>query len=409
METALFTFLGAALFTALLRERGALGAALAAAGIVLVRAEGAAWAAGFVLAAFVARGRRAQGPALWAAAGALIALIAQLAFRRAIYGEWLPNTVLAKSGGDTGATVARGLRYVGSWVLVTGAPLLAVLAMVPALRHAEQTARAATRFALVLVAGGVAYNLAVGGDWMPFFRFLCPLTPAIALVLGAALDRLSRRSTPLALGLAAGTCVLQVLPLYNVHLAPLAVRESLQFRSFQGGYSTERGRLDRARENRAYFETLGSALDQGLDGGAVLAFGAIGWVGWRAPDVDFLDRNGLVTPAVARREGTGDGKGTAGHEKRVPHAWFLRNGEPRARYLFATWVPGHVGAPGGPTLPALRQYVLTQGVTAQPNERPLFGGTVLRSLPIAEGPARGTTLLLLERAAAADAAAFWGR
>ena len=71
-------------------------------------------------------------------------------------------------------------------------------------------------------------------------------------------------------------------------------------------------------------------------------------------EVDFLDRNGLVTPEVAGRAGTGDGRGTAGHATRVPHAWFLARGTPEARFLFATREPGTAGAPGGPLIEAPR-------------------------------------------------------
>ncbi|MEO0663427.1 MAG: hypothetical protein AAFZ87_17980, partial [Planctomycetota bacterium] len=349
METALFTLLGAALLHAVLGTRARFSAALLAAGVVLVRAEGIAWAIGFALAARVARGRATE-PAAWAAAGALAAFVLQLAWRQVVFGEWLPNTVAAKSGSPAGETALRGARYLASWAAVTVTPLLALLAAVPAARASGPAPRRAARAALVLLSGGVLYNLFVGGDWMPFFRFLSPLTPALALVLAVALDRVARRGVPVALGLGAAACVLQAVPLYDVHAAPAGVRKPLYFRAFlREGYATERARLERAKQNRAYFSTLGAALDEGLEPGSILAFGAIGWTGWHAPELDFLDRNGLVTPEVALRSGTGDGRGTAGHEKRVPHAWFLDRGVPEARYLFATWVPGTVGAPGGPT------------------------------------------------------------
>lgn len=417
METALFTLLLTALLAGGLRTpttpRGRTALALLAAGVVLVRAEGALWALGVGVAAVAGRGRGARSSATWIAAGAAGALAAQLAWRYATYGAWLPNTVVAKGGGALDGTALRGLRHVASWAVVTATPLVALAAAAPALRHAAPAARAGARAALVLAAGGVAYNVAVGGDWMPFFRFLAPVTPALALVLAAGIDRLLGGRRAAAFAATAALSGLQALPLLGVHVAPEGVRRALQFRGFREGvYESELDRIEAARRNREYFETLGAALAEGAPPGATLAFGAIGWTGWRAPDLDLLDRNGLVTPEVARREGEGgrfdDGADTAGHERRVPHAWFLDRGTPRPRYLFATLAPGEVRA-GSPAFDAMKRALRTRSMVARPAERGLFERTVMRAVPIPRGAAAGRTLILLERADAADARSFWTR
>lgn len=419
METALFALLLTALLAGGLGDAAALRSRLAmsllATGVVLVRAEGVLWALGVAFAVLVGRGRDARAGAAWTAAAALGAFALHLAWRRAVYGAWLPNTVLAKGGGAFDETAARGLRHVGSWALVTATPIVAAIAALPALTHPAAAARAGARAALTLVLGGVAYNVAVGGDWMPFFRFLAPIAPALALLVAAGLDRLAPRRRPLAITAIASICALQALPLLGVHAAPVALRRALQFRGFREGvYESELDRVEAARRNRAYFEALGDALDGGLEPGATLAFGAIGWTGWRAPDLDLLDRNGLVTPEVARREpearGLDDGADTAGHERRVPHAWFLDRGAPPPRYLFATLGPAEVGAagPGSAPFAAMKRALRTRSMVARPVERALFERTVMRAVPVAGGDTGARTLVLLERADAAEARAFWG-
>jgi len=416
METALFALLLTALLAAGLADpaprRGRIALALLAAGVVLVRAEGVLWALGAALAAVVARGRSARAAAVPIAVAAACTFAAQLAWRRATYGAWLPNTVAAKGGGALDETALRGLRHVASWAVVTATPFIALAAAAPALRHGAPAARAGARAALVLAAGGVLYNVAVGGDWMPFFRFLAPITPALALVAAAGIDRVLGRRLPAAVALTAALCALQALPLLGVHVAPEGVRRALQFRGFREGvYETELERVEAARRNREYFETLGEALAAGAPPGATLAFGAIGWTGWRAPDLDLLDRNGLVTPEVARRDAGearfDDGADTAGHERRVPHAWFLDRGTPPPRYLFATLAPGEV-RPASPAFEAMKRALRTRSIVARPAERALFGRTVMRAVPITEGGAAGRTLVLLERAGADEARAFWG-
>ncbi len=356
METTLFGLLLFAGFAEALRggdggpegmrrSRGLVLGALGA-GIVWVRAEGIAWAIGLLgavaLAELVLAGGssrtllRARARLVVALGIPVLAFAAQLAWRRATYGEWLPNTVVAKSGGASGELLDRGLRQVASWALVAVTPLFAAALAIPALLHGRRRARVAGLASLFVALGFALYGGVTGGDWMPFFRFLAPASAMLALLVAIGLDRFGARVGGV-LGLL--VLALQPLALFDVHLAPAGLRESLRFRSFEGGYSTERGRIVAARKNLAYFSTLGHALHAGTGPGDVLAFGAIGSTGWYAPELDFLDRNGLVTPEVARRSVV-DGDGTAGHEKRVPHAWFLDHGDPAPNLLFATWRDG---------------------------------------------------------------------
>ena len=106
-----------------------------------------------------------------------------------------------------------------------------------------------------------------------------------------------------------------------------------------------------------------------------------------------LDRNGLVTPEVARRPLAP--AGTAGHDKRVPHSWFLDHGTPRARYLFATWIAARAPAVTPEVRARLAEAVRRQRQVAGPDEAELFERTAMRVVPF---PAEGRTLVLLERA-----------
>ncbi|MEM8710059.1 MAG: hypothetical protein AAGG01_03840 [Planctomycetota bacterium] len=416
METGLFTLLLTSLFLGANSEANrprAIGVSVAAALVTLVRVEGLAWVLGSALAigaaTLVARKAVAEKATIVrrrlviAVAAGLAAFAIQLIYRRAVYGHWVPTTVTAKTGGGGTEVIERGLRQVASWGLVTLTPIFAVLLAPMALRHRSPGARFAALAGLGVTVGFVAYNAATGGDWMPFFRFLAPVTPLLALLIATGLDRL-----PSAAGWGCLVAVLatQPLALFDIHVAPESTREALRFRSFKGGYRSERARIDTARLNTDYFGQLGKGLAAHTEPGEVLAFGAIGSPGWYAKDLDFLDRNGLVTPIVARRE-VERGEGTAGHEKRVPHAFFLDQGEPQPKWLFAKVVPALIGDPGQPSLAQAKALIRQDGIVGKKPERALFERTVLRTVPMREGPAAGWTLLLLERAEPEAANAFW--
>ncbi len=425
METTLFTLLLISYLVGLLRRElrrpsDLAWLALTAAAVCSVRVEGILWVLGIAAAVVAAESLfSGEGPRalqrhrqrfLWIAVAAASAMGAQLLWRQATFGQWLPNTVAAKTGGGA-EVMGRGLRQVATWGLVALTPLAAMALTLPALRHPTARARVAAGASLFLALGFVAYNVMVGGDWMPFFRFLAPCTPALALLAAVGIDRVPRSA---GVALALGLAVAQPLPLFDLHVAPEGLRSALRFRAFKGGYRSEAQRVDVARENEGNFTLLGKALATETQPGEVLAFGPIGSPGWFAPTLDFVDRNGLVTPSVARREVKSGG--TAGHEKRVPHAWFLEHGTPAPNLLYATWRPGALREDQPGPLRALKRALKTQGQTSRPEERPLFEGTRLRlhSVPTAGlgDPARDfseLTLILFERADPATARASWGQ
>ena len=407
LETACFTALLFWAFARLVRPRaeplarlaplatGAIGLALA-----LTRAEGVLWVGGLALTALVARAAEPRGRAdavRHVRGFLLVAFVgfgAFLAWRRATYGEWVPNTVHAKAGLSP-EVAARGARTVASWMLAFVWPLLALVA-VPFAR-ARGTALAAAS----MVLGGVAYNVLVGGDWMPMFRFLAPVSPFAAVCFAASLERLA---TGPRIAVCALSVAVALLPAWGASLVPRPALESLAFRTFRGKHQSEWERLQKARENADGYAALGRALRQIARPGDTMVCGPIGSIGFYS-DLTLLDRNGLVNREIARREVDSLGA-AAGHDKRVPRSWFL---DDDPTFFEAAIVKARV--PSDLKKPRFRSAALQFGkaIFAEPGEGPLAARSVVAARPLlaAEGLEPGWTLLVLEPADPQTARAFW--
>jgi hypothetical protein len=144
---------------------------------VLTRPEAALFGLGVIAFPFARRPR-------WLAPLALAA-VAIAATRWFIFGDIVPNTFHAKSGG-TAAHARLGLEYIGTVVTHFPAIVLAPLALL-----GRRTRRPAAWF-LALCAVWFAHFLRTGGDFFPFSRLAVPLVPAltalaatgVALVVG---------------------------------------------------------------------------------------------------------------------------------------------------------------------------------------------------------------------------------
>ena len=403
LETALFGLLLFATWGALVAAPGesearlGVAAGLCGAALVLTRVEGFLWIGGLALAALVAHGRALprRRVALFLAF-ALLALAGQLAFRRLVYGTWVANTVLAKSG-LSGATLARGARNLATWALLFGWPVVALGAPLAA---RPGRPRALVRSAALVVLGALAYDLLTGGDWMPFFRFLAPAAAFSALLLAALLARLPR-SWRLAAG--ASAVAFAALPLLDVSVAPRALREALYFREFRVGYQTEWERWETAAltERTTW---LARALAAVSGPHETWAGGAIGAIAYHS-EVTVLDRNGLVNREVAARE-VEPGTGTAGHDKRVPRAWFRDRAPTFYEALFAPFAL----PPSGPAFDEAVGQVRAM-VFRDPEEAPLLGCTrvELRRADGLPGLPERATVILLVHTDPASARAFWSR
>lgn len=145
--------------------------------------------AAFFLAFRAASGR--TGKAL--AEGCLLALpvAAHLLWRRSFYGEWLPNTYLLKVEGlSLALRLENGLAYSLPYWKTLFFPAATVCAGI--LAGLPAGVRALLPPVLVLH----LYQVWVGGDPWPLWRFTCPVFPLLAVMVAASLAAVVRRFAP---------------------------------------------------------------------------------------------------------------------------------------------------------------------------------------------------------------------
>ncbi len=281
LETTLFSFLVLAGTWALFDEEELerripwSGAVFALAG--LTRPEAPAFLG--ILMIFLGR-RFASRRNLLRAALFAVPVGIHLIWRHAYYGSWLPNTFSAKTG-DLGVQLAMGWTYVRGYVEATG-----VITWFAAFGLAiGVVARRWEVMAVGALAGFVAvYTIAVGGDWMPFYRFLAPFEPFAFLLADLGVRAVADRRDN------AATLV----------IAPFLV-------------AVFWGRVERFRIEADYVHSQVRFWDEAAGGTArwfekhnaprgVIALTDIGEIGYRT-DFPILDLLGLVDPVISRLPG----------------------------------------------------------------------------------------------------------
>lgn len=402
LETAPFALLLFAAFRALCgrtvasQTSAGLLAGLFGIGIVWIRAEGLLWicalAASALAAHFADRRRRAGTPrrVLVFVGASLLGLVALLAWRQFTFGEWLPNTAHAK-GALSSATLARGAKTTATFVLLFLTPLLAPFAL-----FARTNDRRAHAFGAVTFLAAIAlYNVLVGGDWMPMFRFFAPAAPFLALTLGLLADGPRRLQARILVSLG---IILATLPLYGISVVPRAWLEPLYFRSFEVGYQSEWERHETSTRNLEAFTAIGQGLSEVSEPGDSLTAGAIGAIGYYSDELTIYDRNGLVDKDIARAAATGSDR-SAGHDKRVPRAYFIDR-EPT--FFDAVIIDGVAKQGSAEFQQAAR--ALGQRIFSDPLERPLRERCTAEAYVLETGQ----TLLVLRRTGdPLEASAFW--
>jgi arabinofuranosyltransferase len=204
-------------------------------------------------------------------AAALLPTLALLLLRHAFFGQWLPNTYVAKRGGAGLAGILRGLLYVGGFAL--GNVLLVAAAVRGAFRRGPPRALA---FACIVFAAAIAWD---GGDHFPLDRLLSPIVPLACALLGFELGTLPRKALPAAAGLAL--------------LVPLGISESLHTHSPFRGPRAMAGLVDFTAKIHGVQEGL-ALLPPGRV--ATVSIGIIGYESGR----NILDLVGLAEPHIAR-------------------------------------------------------------------------------------------------------------
>ena len=274
LETMPFALCTFATFERLTDPRGprTAQAGLAGALAVLLRADGFVWVA-LALAAALVRTPERRAACLGAGLAAALVLGLHVLWRRGYYGAWGPNTARAKVHLDA-LSLERGALYVVSLLLaVLSVPLALALGLVGLARGAGPVRRRAAA-GLAFFAGASAYLTLVGGDWMMMFRQLVPAMPFVALALAAGLASLRSGAARVALGALA--VALSLLPSFDLHPVPQAVRTAAHFRWGPDQELSEYEMWARGVRDIEEWTLMGRALGEHLRPGDSYVLGNIG-------------------------------------------------------------------------------------------------------------------------------------
>jgi hypothetical protein len=239
--------------------------------------------------------RQRQPETVWVGWTVFALLVgSHLVYRWTFYGDIVPNTFHAKTGGGSDMWL-RGLSYVGEFCSRhLGLVLCALVGALVAVR------RASLRDVATLVVVGVVgiYVVLVGGDFKPSGRFLLPILPLIALLaqegVAWALDEYSERAWDPRPALV----VLLLLCTGNAVLYWPATAQMAAYRVVD-------------QEERV---AVGEFLRTSVPPDTWIAIHSAGTVPYIS-GLQTIDCWGLSDRAIAQREMPTMGQGTAGHEK----------------------------------------------------------------------------------------------
>ncbi|HEY0605929.1 MAG TPA: hypothetical protein VGD58_23600 [Herpetosiphonaceae bacterium] len=193
LETGLFALLLVVGTTFFLRDHfGRAGAAFALA--TMTRPEGVLLLGIAGLVRLVARRKIDAG--VWRMVG-VFALIGVpfFAWRFFYYGDLLPNTFYAKTGGGLPQAI-RGLAHAGSFALFAGGPVLALLLILAAIRFVRDWRARSDQliwqsFTWLVIGIYTAYIISVGGDHFPGYRFFVPVLPFLVLLMARGTQQIA--------------------------------------------------------------------------------------------------------------------------------------------------------------------------------------------------------------------------
>ena len=291
-----------------------LPAALAA-GATLMRPEGVGLALALAPAVWFAAAPLGNAAALRRtclyASVPLAAFLLQLAFRRAVYGEWVPNTMIAKKGGIGGGP-AEITAYIASHAFV---PLFALAGALLGL--ASERTRPLAAGTLLLALATMAFQTRAGALVSEGFRYLAPMAVCTLaggwLLLDRLRETLERHRLP-----GGGAVLLTAAAALLALLVYLPRTEGPAAFYFRGNTDAPRSRLhvrlfepntwnlaDRARwffHEPIYLNAeAGRWLRANLPEDATLAADQMGQLGYyAAPTQTIIDLLGLMDAHVAR-------------------------------------------------------------------------------------------------------------
>ena len=261
---------------------------------------------------------------MWAALAGAVLMAAIFAFKTFYFGDWLPQPVAAKLGGDALlSSLGDGTEYLINALLPPPLSLLPFFSIAGAVYFARRFARDEEEFTggLLLTfyaVAHIAFILLVGGDWMEGSRFIVPVIPALALLAVVIIPHIKLRD-------------LQVYAIGGI--IAFHVVGAVWFAKF-GSISTPLWDVSRveqldlpieryswfARPNRTHLrdmpvvEELGSVIERlqpEVDGKLTIMSGQAGFVPFHAlgplyDQIEFIDRRGVTTPHFTECEVTNE-------------------------------------------------------------------------------------------------------
>ena len=359
METALFVVLIAAAFATALAGSYWASAGLTAAA-TLARPEGLLVLLVLGFHQFLRAGRSWLP---WLLVGG-VPYAFFLGFRRWYYGDWLPNTYYAKTGGGW-VQIQRGLDYLRDYAADhEGLLLLVGLAIFALLRGAVGMRLVAVGWLLFWLA--VAW---LGGDGLPMYRFaLVPLPLFAALAAACVSDLvwpfLAARKSGVALAVVLGCAWAYT------HWSPPRLKS--HYGAYQFQQQVEIPRWTRVGQWFAASAPAGASI-------AVVPIGAVAYYS----KLEVRDMLGLTDRHIARRDPSGLGQGWAGHEKHDGQ-YVLRR---RPTYLLL----GNVDVTEQPRDPRKRPFIPYDNPHIWAREKDLFATELIferyqpRSVQLAPG------------------------
>lgn len=272
-------------------------------GITLIRFEGVVMAVALAVALSIHLMRAGRARSALALIGTVgTAAIAYHLFRIVYFGALLPNTYVAKAtGGSLFGRLQSGLTYCGGWASLLGGGLaLGVVAIAAARARAQERAALVKSLddpELLAAATAVGVKIALvvwgGGDWMPGFRMLLPVTPiALFLVARAVLSLTQDGAALVTTRAAAIVLALAVVTLGRGQGGTFPPRASLP------------GDVGGMRKLPRDYVAAGQLVERSFGGRAEeVAIGEAGLVAFEARNVRFMDLFGLVDRDMARQPG----------------------------------------------------------------------------------------------------------
>jgi arabinofuranosyltransferase len=287
----------------------------------LLRADGVVYAAFAFAAAWLAgtpeRRRSLARAAVPGGATVAAVLLGYFGWCAWYFGDWAPQTVRAKVTGSV-LSWEQGAKYLATLAITF--PSLWLALAVPRGRRDGGSALGGSAGAVALA--GYAWAGLVGGDWMPFGRFLVPVLPFLALSFGLRAAAPGSSGSPLFRPVLVAAVLLSSLPgAFDRPRVPQRVLERLHFRWNDRTISSELEFWARVRQNSRENAALGRALAAHTRPGDSIVLGAIGAVAY-ATDLFVYDRNGLVTKEVTEEAGP-PVRRSPGHLRNVPRTFFL--------------------------------------------------------------------------------------